>query len=162
MITFRPYTLADESALLALNQESIESTGPLDAVRLSLLQEQGCHITVAVSDDQVVGFLMVFNEGSEYDSPNYQWFNTRFKRFSYIDRIVIGAMSRGKGTGRLFYSNLKQQAVNDGQTWLAAEINLMPPNEYSLVFHQKQGFVEVGTQSSAGKVVSLQVCELVE
>ena len=161
MISFRPYSDADQTFLLKLNQESVNATGPLNAEKLSLLQTQGCQITIAVVDDAIVGFLMVFNDGSEYDSVNYQWFNKRFKRFSYIDRIVIDAASRGMGLGQQFYSNLKQQAERESQTWLVAEINVVPPNEPSLVFHQKQGFVEVGTQSSGSKTVSMQACELV-
>ena len=160
MITFRPFASTDESALLALNEESIDATGPLDSHKLKLLQSQGCRITIAENDGVVLGFLMVFNEASEYDSVNYQWFNQRFKRFSYIDRIVIGTAYRGMGLGQQFYGNLKQQAEGESQTWLLAEINVVPPNESSLVFHQKQGFVEVGTQSSGSKTVSMQACEL--
>ena len=106
MISFKPYSDADQTFLLKLNQESVNATGPLNAEKLSLLQTQGCQITIAVVDDAIVGFLMVFNDGSEYDSVNYQWFDKRFKRFSYIDRIVIDAASRGMGLGQQFYSCL--------------------------------------------------------
>lgn len=160
MIKFRPFEQADTIALLQLNEASIEATGPLDEARLSELQRQGCRITIATADNAVVGFLMAFNEGSEYDSVNYQWFNNQFKSFAYIDRIVINAASRGNGAGQQFYRTLKEQTGSEGRRWLTAEINSSPPNETSLVFHQKQGFVEIGTQSIGSKVVSMQVCEL--
>ncbi len=161
MITFRPFEKADTIALLQLNEASIDATGPLDEARLSELQQQGCRITVATAENTVIGFLMAFNEGSKYDSVNYQWFNKQFKSFAYIDRIVIDAASRGHGAGQQFYRTLKEQAASEGRRWLTAEINSVPPNETSLVFHQKQGFVEIGTQSVGSKVVSMQVCELV-
>ncbi len=160
MITFRPFEKADTIALLQLNEASIDATGPLDEARLSELQQQGCRITVATAENTVIGFLMAFNEGSKYDSVNYQWFNKQFKSFAYIDRIVIDAASRGHGAGQQFYRTLKEQTACEGRRWLTAEINSVPPNETSLVFHQKQGFVEIGTQSVGSKVVSMQVYEL--
>jgi predicted GNAT superfamily acetyltransferase len=160
LITFRPFKAKDTTALLLLNEASVEATSPLDEVRLGRLLEQGCQITVAETNNAVNGFLMVFNEGSEYDSVNYQWFNKKFKSFAYVDRIVIGAAFRGQGAGQQFYQRLKQQASGEGRRWITAEINIQPPNETSLVFHQKQSFVEIGTQSVGSKVVSLQACEL--
>jgi predicted GNAT superfamily acetyltransferase len=160
LITFRPFETKDTTALLLLNEASVEATSPLDEVRLGKLLEQGCQITVAETNNAVYGFLMVFNEGSEYDSVNYQWFNKKFKSFAYVDRIVIGAAFRGQGAGQQFYQRLKQQASGEGRRWITAEINIQPPNETSLVFHQKQSFVEIGTQSVGSKVVSLQACEL--
>ena len=159
-MTFQPFDTKHTSALLQLNEASVEATSPLDEARLGTLLEQGCQITVAETNGAVKGMLMVFTEGSEYNSVNYQWFNKKFKSFAYIDRIVIGAAYRGQGAGQQFYQRLKQQTLGEGRRWVTAEINLQPPNETSLVFHQKQGFVELGTQSVGSKVVSLQACEL--
>ena len=105
---------------------------------------------------------MTFEDGSGYDSVNYRWFSEHLKRFVYIDRIVIDQSFRGKGIGQYIYQQLRKDAESDTSSssalWLAAEIDIEPRNDYSLNFHQKQGFVEVARQQAGqGKQVSLQV-----
>ena len=42
--------------------------------------------------------------------------------------------------------------------WLAAEVDIEPPNSVSLKFHERQNFIEVGRQMiDGGKLVSLRV-----
>ena len=41
------------------------------------------------------------------------------------------------------------------QPVLTLEVNLDPPNEPSLAFHARRGFVEVGQRDSGGHLVSL-------
>ena len=37
-------------------------------------------------------FLLAFDEGATYDSPNFQWFRRRYERFVYIDRAPVYEM----------------------------------------------------------------------
>jgi len=49
-------------------------------------------------------------------------------------------------------------AQQQGLLQIAAEMDLMPPNEDSLKFHQKRGFVAIGSRElESGKTVSMQV-----
>ncbi len=43
---------------------------------------------------------------------------------------------------------------------MCLEVNLDPPNEPSLAFHRRRGYVEVGRQVATGHLVSLMVKEL--
>ena len=43
---------------------------------------------------------------------------------------------------------------------LACEVNLEPPNEPSMRFHERHGFARVGEQPVDGKIVAMLVKEL--
>jgi predicted GNAT superfamily acetyltransferase len=43
---------------------------------------------------------------------------------------------------------------------MCLEVNLDPPNEPSLAFHRRRGFVEVGQDTATGHRVSLMTKEL--
>ena len=95
---------------------------------------------------KVIAFLLAFEPGSDYDSPNYRWFDQHYTGFVYIDRIVVGVAARGRGVGKRFYRALEGWAGKRGFSQLAAEVDIEPPNPTSLAFHQASGFVEVGQQ----------------
>ncbi|NNF68035.1 MAG: GNAT family N-acetyltransferase [Gammaproteobacteria bacterium] len=160
-IDLRPGTLADGDAIVRLNSESVLATSPMDEAAFAELVELSCLLTVAERDGEVVGFLMGFADGKDLDGPNYQWFAQRLKSFLYIDRIVIDASCRGSGVGQRIYAQIDAWARKQSLLWLAAEMNLDPPNLASLRFHKRQGFKEIGTQRlSSDKLVSMQVKRL--
>jgi predicted GNAT superfamily acetyltransferase len=158
-ITLRAYQPADNDAVLRMNEQSVHYLAPMDMPRLQQLLAWSAQLRIAEYDGEVAGFLVTFEDGSDYDSVNYQWFSEHLKRFVYIDRIVIDQSFRGKGIGQYIYQQLRDEAASDASAlWLAAEIDIEPRNDYSLNFHQKQGFVEVASQQAGqGKQVSLQV-----
>ncbi|MBC8078059.1 MAG: GNAT family N-acetyltransferase [Chloroflexales bacterium] len=160
-VTFRPFAERDHDAVLHLNAESVAVLSPLNAERLRALRMLACLHEVAEDADVVVGFLLAFADGAPYDSINYQWFARRFKRFVYIDRVVVSAACRGAGVGRAFYRRALDYAAAAGCMWLVCEVDVEPPNAGSLAFHQRLGFVEVGRQTvGGGKVVSMQICDV--
>lgn len=170
-INLRAYEATDLDSVLHMNEESVHFLAPMDADRLQQMQLWGAQVRIAEYDGSIAGFLITFADGSDYDSVNYRWFAGHLKRFVYIDRIVIDQSFRGQGVGQQIYQLLKNDgsaAINNNgekssdagaaELWLAAEIDIKPRNDYSLNFHQKQGFVEVASQSvGQGKQVSLQV-----
>jgi predicted GNAT superfamily acetyltransferase len=159
-----PATPAHFPAILALNAESVRMLSPLDADRLAALQAQAAMHTVVIRGGEVVAFLLAFAPGAAYDSPNYRWFDARYRAFLYVDRVVVSSAVRRAGLGRLLYEDLFRHARRAGHVRVACEFDIDPPNPASEAFHRSFGFREVGRQRVAGgaKGVSLQVAELAD
>lgn len=158
-LSIRPATSMDHPAILALNLESEHLLSPLDAARLQDLDAQAAYHRVVCDGDAVVGFLLAFREGADYDSPNYLWFGQRYPAFLYVDRIAIAASHQGRQLGRLLYEDLFAFARTQGIDTVACEFYVEPLNVASQRFHARFGFREVGTQwvADGRKKVSLQV-----
>ena len=56
--------------------------GRLKSLRLS------SHLIV-IRNDEIVGFIILMREGQDYDSLNYDFFNSKDYPFLYVDRIAI-------------------------------------------------------------------------
>lgn len=151
----RPITPADHAAVLAWNHDNVELLAPLDAARLEQLLGWADAASVITHDGNDVGFVITFAAGTAYDSANYRWFSERHQRFLYLDRIVIDSSVRRAGVASRVYDAIQAQAADLGEV-LCLEVNLDPPNDPSLAFHARRGFVEVGQQEAGGHRVSLQ------
>ncbi len=139
-------------AVLALNASEEVATSPLDAPALAGLLREAFHAEGVEAGR--AAFLIAFDEGAEYHSPNYHWFCARLPRFVYVDRVVVGANRRGQGLARQLYTHLMTVAREAGHTALVCEVNLEPPNPVSDAFHASLGFTELGRGSpTPGKVV---------
>ena len=144
----------DVAAVLQLNADHVELLAPLDAERLASLRKWAARSDVIQCDGEIAGFVLVFGPGTDYDSENYRWFTERFgDRFDYLDRIVIDGRFRRRGLATAVYDAIEAAAEPRGR--LVLEVNIDPPNEPSLAFHRRRGFVEVGQQGPAGHRVSL-------
>ena len=99
--------------------------------------------------------MLTFTSGTAYDSENYRWFGARHPRFYYLDRVVVDAGVRRAGVGSRVYEQIEARAGTLAPV-MCLEVNLDPPNEPSLAFHQSRGYREVGTLASNGHRVSLQ------
>lgn len=156
-MTPRPYNASDLDAVLALNLASESLLSPLDSDRLRLLLSLAELAVVAEDNEKLIAFMLVFAEGSSYDSENYRWFDQRYASFLYVDRIIVDETARGRGVATSFYRYLLDEARQRRISSLVAEIDLEPRNDPSLQFHLRFGFTEVGQQTyGAGKRVSLQ------
>jgi uncharacterized protein len=155
---FRDTTAVDFPAILRLNRESEHFLSPLTLARLAGLHGRAAYHRVAVLEGDVLGFLLAFSEGSDYDSPNYRWFAARYDRFLYIDRVVVSKAHRGKRLGALLYEDLFSFAGKSGAERVVCEFDIDPPNAISRALHARFGFREVGTQwvAAGRKQVSLQ------
>ena len=89
------------------------------------------------------GVLLAFDPTSRYSSPNFTWFQTRYARFVYIDRVIVAPAFQGQGFARALYLTLAELAVASGHNQLACEVNVDPPNPVSARFHAGLGFHEV-------------------
>lgn len=161
-MTIRKLEMKDYDRVLELNDESVHFLSPLTNDKLESIISQSEMVNVIEADGRVEAFVLTLKEGKEYDSVNYLWFSNHYDHFLYIDRVVVSLQMQGKGLGNILYESVFSHAKLIGVPYVAAEIDINPPNPGSLKFHEKFGFVKVGKQTVAQgkKVVSLQVVEL--
>lgn len=162
MLVIRQAQVSDFPRILDINATEEEKTSRIDLARITQLDLWSDYHRVAVMDDEVIGFLLVMSEISDYDGENFRWFAERYGRFLYIDRIVIDRTFGRRGVGNALYSDLIQFAATQGWSMLCCEINVSPPNPVSHAFHAGFGFHEVGRSTDAlvSKVVSYQLAEV--
>jgi uncharacterized protein len=149
----------DFESIVALNQEAVHFTSPMDLPRLIHLDTQSAYHRVIELDGETVAFLLALREGADYPNPNYGWFSERLDGFLYVDRIVISSSRQGERLGQALYDDLFAYAKEQEVGRICCEFDVDPPNPVSQRFHARYGFSEMGTQWVAGgsKRVSLQV-----
>ena len=140
-----PCSSSDLEEIWVINQENIPEVGSVqDIERLKKLIDWSSHVIV-VRDEEIAGFILLMREGKDYDSLNYDFFNSKDYPFLYVDRIAIKEGHRRKGLGRMIYEktiNLSQEL----NVITCCEVNTIPKNGPSLAFHDSFGFQEVGTK----------------
>jgi len=118
--------------------------------------EIASEFVVVEHEGKIIGFMVSLREGVDYKSLNYNFFINHFKKFEYVDRIVISKEYQGNGFGRKLYEYLIEQ---NETPILCCEVNSKPANPDSYAFHERMGFHEKSKMiTEAGeKVVSLMV-----
>ena len=143
-------------AVVALNEAAVPAVNSLSTSSfIELKNVSECFLTAHV-DDSLAGFLLLLRAGVHYASPNYRWFSRRFADFLYVDRVVVAGAAQRRGIGRAFYEEAWRRAARLGVP-LTCEVNVRPPNESSMAFHEAFGFVELARQETerGSKTVSL-------
>ncbi|WP_371054784.1 GNAT family N-acetyltransferase [Rhodosalinus sp. K401] len=126
---------------LRLNRMHEAETSPLRAEDLEAM----CAAAFAApAFGDGTGFLIAFDEGAAYDSPNFRWFKARYPAFVYVDRVIVDPAARGRGLARRLYAALYDATRASGRSLIACEVNVAPPNPASLAFHAREGFDAVG------------------
>ncbi len=161
-VLIRDVTAGDLDRLVSINEANVPEVGPADHDHLAFLIDESAIRLVLEADDQIAGFCLVLGPGSTYDSVNYTYFMGRYDDALYLDRVAFDHRFQGRGFGQALYAAVYEQMVREhaDAARLTLEVNLDPPNEASLRFHERQGFVEVGRQLSKGIEVSLQSRDL--
>lgn len=142
--------------ILALNESFLPAVSSVNITQMERFLDIADYFKIILIDNNVSGFLIAIHPGKNYNSPNYKWFEKRYKSFLYVDRIVIASKYQGCGIGRSLYNDLQVFASNKTDR-ITCEVNIKPKNTASIIFHKKFGFYKVGTQSTDNgkKVVSL-------
>ena len=138
---------SDLIELLDLNESEVPHVGRIDIERMHWFAENADYFRVARHANRIAGFLIGLCPGSEYQSPNYRWFCERYDDFAYCDRVAVAESARGMGIARLLYDDFAQQ-MPDSVKALTCEVNILPPNEGSMRFHERIGFRQVGSMSN--------------
>ncbi len=139
-LTLRPAVHADLAALAALNAANEPDVGPADEEKLAWYVANAALVTVAWLPDALAGFVVVLEAGSEYASPNYRWFDERYDRFTYVDRVAVDHTVRRTGAGRRLYEHVIEHARATDSPRVVAEVNVAPRNDVSLAFNARMGF----------------------
>ena len=137
----------DLAEILALNESEVPHVGRVDIERMHWFAENATYFRVARVDQQLGAFLIGLRPGTRYQSVNYRWFCDRYDDFAYVDRIAVAAAGRRLGLASNLYDDFAA-AMPASVTVMTCEVNLLPPNEGSMIFHTRLGFREVGTLSS--------------
>ena len=153
----RPITAADHDDVVALNEQHVHLTAPMDHAQLAQFVEAAERADVIDVDGQFAGFVITFAVGAAYDGTHFDWFSRKYDDFCYLDRIVIHEDFQRRGLGSFAYDELEGSC---GRPILALEVNIDPPNEPSLAFHRARGYTEVGQSDASGHLVSLMVKQL--
>lgn len=155
----RPITTSDLPRILEINEANVPEVGSVDAARLEFIVGESPIALAVERINEVVGFCLVLGSTSVYDSVNYRWFSERYDRFLYLDRVAFDATARGQGLGTALYAEVEQHMREHPEVeCLALEVNIDPPNDGSLRFHARLGFVEVGQHDTPyGIRVSMQM-----
>ncbi len=130
-------------SVLALNNAAGPAILPLDAAKLRQLYDGAEYFRVAERDGAMAGFLIGFGSAAPHDSSNFQWFQSRYPQFFYIDRVVVASRRRGGGVGRALYADVQGYAELR-YPQLACEVFLEHGSDHALLFHGSFGFREVG------------------
>lgn len=157
----RDATPADFADILTLNAAYVAVLSPMDRRRLEQLHRQAALHRVIEQEGQVAAFLLAMREGTDYDSPNYRWFASRYPRFLYVDRVAVAGDRQAQGAGSWLYRDVHAFARSRGVPQITCEFDIEPLNPASQRFHARQGFREVGRQTLSGaKVVSMQALDV--
>lgn len=150
----REPTRTDWPRLLELNQASVSELSALDEARLRMVLSLAYRSLVVEDEGQVVGFAIAMAPGVPYDSNNYRWFSENFEEFLYLDRVAVAESMRRRGIGAQLYDAMESAAQSFGR--MVCEVNVVPPNETSLAFHESRGYGEIGRlEHNPEKVVAL-------
>lgn len=149
---------ADLEVMCTINQANVPALGEeTPETMIQLLQWSSIALGVEV-DSRLVGFCLVMPPDLAYASANYVWFDSRYRDFIYLDRVGFDATHQGRGYGTALYTEVEKRTA---ASLFTLEVNLDPPNDGSIRFHQRHGFAEVGQQRTpSGKLVSLMAKRL--
>lgn len=154
-VIVRDMTLDDLNVVHAINEENVPAVGQETFEDLRAIFDVCSINLVAEIDGRVRGFCMVMPPGTDYSSPNYLYFCGLHADFVYLDRVAITADAQGRGIGPMLYREVERRST---APWFALEVNVKPPNEGSMRFHAREGFVEVDRlETRPGKIVSLMM-----
>jgi uncharacterized protein len=156
-VRLRAMTDADTYAVLSLNANAVDVTGPLDTDRLARIRAMTVRADVVEVDGWIAAFALVLPPDAGYDSANFAWFQEHYGReFLYLDRVVVSEANRRSGIGGMIYDAAEADAAAYGR--LTCEVNAEPPNDASLAFHAHRGFIETGRLAhDSGKVTAMLV-----
>ncbi|HSM31078.1 MAG TPA: GNAT family N-acetyltransferase [Woeseiaceae bacterium] len=146
IVTLRKAGAADLVAALRLNEASVPAVNSVDLETMRWFATNAAYFKVAMRGEKLAGFLIGMRPGTTYASPNYRWFCNKYDDFGYVDRVAIAHDARRLGLATRLYRDFEASLPASAKV-LTCEVNIVPPNESSMLFHEAYGFETVGSQT---------------
>ena len=144
--------------VLALNQAAVPHVNSLEPGDIAWFAGHADYFRVARIGGDLVGFLIGLGPGLDYTSPNYRYFCRRHDTFGYVDRVVVAAAARRSGIGSQLYDDYAA-TLRGFVPVMTCEVNIRPPNESSMAYHERYGFICVATQETEGGTKEVALME---
>ena len=159
--TLRDVGDSDLELLLRLNETAVPAVSSIDLDQMRWFANHAAYFRVAMHERTIGAFMIGMRPGTSYASPNYRWFCDTYADFGYVDRIVVTSAARRQGLATRVYRDFEASLPVE-VTVMACEVNIQPPNDSSMRFHERFGFERVGSQKTDGgtKEVALLAKEL--
>jgi len=144
--------------VLELNQFNIPALGSLKNIdHLKELYFFSKFFLVVKNKKSLIGFAVVMDGSSEYQSLNYKYFKKKFgTSFLYIDRVAVHSDFQNKSVGSLIYKHVYSISLAIPYP-LCCEVNTVPLNTQSLNFHKKMEFHKIDEIPFGEKRVAMLV-----
>lgn len=139
---------SDFAEVLALNEESVPHVSSISGNELQWFSDNAVFLQIAKIDDRFAGFLIGLRPGTGYVSPNYRWFCDNYEDFAYVDRVAVSKWARRQGVAESLYNAFASS--QRGAPVMTCEVNIRPSNETSMLYHERMGFRQVGSQETNG------------
>ena len=146
------------SSFYKINQQQVPKVGSVSLEEFINLIKISDISYGSIKKGICLGFVICLRENTNYKSINYKFFQKRHKKFFYIDRIAIANKYKSSGIGSNLYNKLLS-IKHEFNIPLCAEVNIDPPNEFSINFHRKHGFSEI-TESTIKEGYSVVYMEI--
>ena len=140
---------SDFAHVLQLNEAVVPAVNSIDIDQLHWFARHAAYFRIAASGSDIAAFLIGMRPGTSYQSPNYRWFCETYEEFGYIDRIAVHESARRYGLATRMYRDFETRLPVEVGV-LTCEVNIEPPNESSMRFHERYGFTRVGSQLTDG------------
>ena len=155
-MTIRQMTPGDLSSAADINQGNLADVDSITIEKLGRVLADSKIALVAVEPEgSVVGFCLIIDESCGYLSDRAAWAVATSGTGLHIDRVVFDMNFSGFGLGLALYNELDRLIIETGATTLTSLVRVDPPNEHSVFFHNKRGFVEIGRSTFGGQVFAL-------
>lgn len=134
--------------VLALNEASIPHVNRISREDLQWFVDYAAFVRIVKIDERLAGFMIGLRPGIDYQSPNYRWFCDNYEDFAYVDRVVVAEWARRRGVAEALYEEFARS--QSGASVMTCEVNIRPPNDGSMHFHERLGFRQVASQEIDG------------
>ena len=145
----RDVATEDLDEILSLNEEVVPAVNSIPIEKMHWFAKHAAYFRVATADGRLAAFLIGLRPGIAYESPNYRWFCAHYDDFAYIDRIAVASHARRHGLATTMYDDFRR-SLPKSVDMMSCEVNLKPPNESSMRFHERYGFAQIGSQEIEG------------
>lgn len=150
---------ADIDDVWQLNQISVPHVSSIDLEEMQWFASHAHYFRIVRSEGKLGGFLIGLRPGLLYDSLNYRWFTANYEDFGYVDRVAVSSAARRQGIASRLYDDFAATLVGKVDV-MTCEVNIRPPNDSSMQYHIRRGFVQVGKQETEGGKKEVALLEM--